>query len=43
LVVPVVVGGLLSPLFLDFAAKIDTGADISVVPAAVRIQWAFDR
>ena len=36
LVVPVVVGGLNSPLLFDFSAKIDTGADISIVPSLVR-------
>lgn len=46
LVVPVVVGGLTSPLIQDFDAKIDTGADITIVPSKVRaamqmqpIQW----
>ena len=36
LVVPVVVGGITSPLIFDYSAKIDTGADITVVPAEVR-------
>jgi hypothetical protein len=41
LVVPVVVGGMTSPLMLDYSAKIDTGADISVVPAEVRKQMGI--
>jgi hypothetical protein len=36
LIVPVVIGGMTSPLLLDYSAKLDTGADITVVPAEVR-------
>lgn len=38
---PIVLGASDSPLILDFDAKIDTGADIMVVPSTVRQRFGI--
>ncbi len=41
MIVPVVLGAADSPLILDFDGKVDTGADIVVVPSTVRQRFGI--